>query len=47
MGRDANDANITCFYPSRLLGQPAEGVENYYLALVQPRQVRAVLRVVF
>jgi hypothetical protein len=41
---NAKEADITYFYASRLPGEPAEGVEDYHLHLVEPRQVRASLR---
>ncbi len=37
----SKDADITYFYASRLRGEPAEGVEDYHLHPVEPRQVRA------
>jgi outer membrane receptor protein involved in Fe transport len=44
---DANDADITYFYASRLPGEPAEGVEDRHFHPVEPRQVRVTLRVSF
>ena len=40
-GSDDND--ITYFYASRLLGEPAAGVDDYHLHPVEPRQVRVLL----
>ncbi len=44
---DANDADITYFYPSRLPGEPAEGVEDRHFHPVEPRQVRVSARLSF
>jgi outer membrane receptor protein involved in Fe transport len=41
---DANDADITYFYTSRLRGERSEGVDDYHLHPVEPRQVRASVR---
>ena len=40
---DAQDADITYFYTSRLQGEPAGGVDDYHLHPVEPRQVRVSL----
>ncbi|MBB4087535.1 TonB-dependent receptor [Sphingomonas carotinifaciens] len=44
---DSRDADITYFYASRLPGEPAEGVDDYHLHPVEPRQVRASIRYSF
>ena len=44
---DAKDADITYWYASRLPGEPAEGVEDYHIHPVEPRQVRGTIRVTF
>jgi len=41
---DSKDADITYFYTSRLPGEPAAGVDDFHLHPVEPRQVRAALR---
>lgn len=41
---DAKDADITYFYTSRLKGEASEGVDDYHLHPVEPRQVRVSLR---
>ena len=41
---DAKDNDITYFYTSRLPGEPSEGVDDYHLHPVEPRQVRVSLR---
>ncbi len=43
---DSKDADITYFYASRLAGE-AQGVDDIHLHPVEPRQVRASLRVQF
>ena len=43
---DAKDNDITYFYTSRLQGEPADGVADYHLHPVEPRQVRVSLRLV-
>ena len=43
----ARDSDITYFYASRLPGEPSEGVEDYHLHPVEPRQVRVSLRYSF
>jgi hypothetical protein len=43
----SSDADITYYYPSRLPGEPAEGVEDFHIHPVEPRQVRVGLRVTF
>jgi hypothetical protein len=40
----SKDADITYFYTSRLPGEPAAGVDDFHLHPVEPRQVRAALR---
>jgi outer membrane receptor protein involved in Fe transport len=37
---DARDADITYFYTSRLQGEPSDGVDDYHLHPVEPRQLR-------
>ena len=44
---NSRKADITYFYASRLPGEPEEGVEDYHLHPVEPRQVRASLRYSF
>lgn len=44
---DSKDADITYFYASRLQGEPGEGVEDYHLHPVEPRQVRVSWRYSF
>ena len=44
---DAQDADITYFYASRLPGEAAEGVEDRHIKPVEPRQVRVSLRATF
>lgn len=44
---DSKDSDITYFYASRLSGEPASGVDDYHLHPVEPRQVRASLRIAF
>ncbi len=44
---DARDNDITYFYTSRLQGEPAEGVDDYHLHPVEPRQVRVTGRYIF
>jgi outer membrane receptor protein involved in Fe transport len=44
---DSRDNDITYFYASRLPGEPAEGVEDYHVHPLEPRQVRASVRYVF
>jgi hypothetical protein len=44
---DAEDADITYYYPSRLPGEPSEGVDDFHIHPVEPRQVRAGLRITF
>lgn len=41
---DANDADISYFYASRLRGEPSEGVEDRHIHPVEPRQVRVSLK---
>lgn len=43
----AKDADITYYYASRLTGEPTEGVEDYHIHPVEPRQVRLSLRYSF
>ena len=44
---NSEDNDITYWYASRLPGEPAEGVEDTHIHPVEPRQVRAVVRLVF
>jgi len=37
---DSQDNDIQYFYPSRLAGEPAGGVEDLHLHPVEPRQFR-------
>lgn len=41
---DSRDNDITYFYASRLPGEPAEGVDDYHVHPVEPRELRAGLR---
>ena len=41
---DARDADITYYYPSRLPGEPADGVEDRHIHPVEPRQIRVSIR---
>ncbi len=43
----SSDADITYFYPSRLPGEPAAGVDDYHLHPVEPRQMRVSMRAGF
>jgi hypothetical protein len=38
---DSDDADISYFYPSRLPGEPAEGVEDVHFHPLEPRTLRA------
>ena len=40
----SKDNDITYFYTSRLRGEPADGVDDYHLHPVEPRQFRVSLR---
>jgi outer membrane receptor protein involved in Fe transport len=40
---DTDDNDITYFYPSRLAGEPAEGVDDFHLHPVEPRSLRLTL----
>ena len=44
---DARDPDISYFYASRLPGEPVEGVEDIHFHPVEPRQLRASLRLTF
>jgi hypothetical protein len=44
---DADDADITYFYASRLPGEPDAGVEDVHFHPVEPRQLRASVRLQF
>lgn len=44
---DAREPDISYFYASRLSGEPAGGVEDIHLHPVEPRQLRASLRLLF
>lgn len=44
---DAKDADITYYYASRLQGEASDGVEDYHLHPVEPRQVRLSWRRTF
>lgn len=44
---DSRHNDITYFYPSRLPGEPADGVEDEHLHPVEPRQARISLRWAF
>lgn len=38
---DSNDYDIAYFYPSRLPGEPAQGVEDIHFHILEPRSARA------
>lgn len=40
---DSEDSDIDYFYPSRLLGEPEEGVEDIHLHPVEPRTIRVAV----
>jgi hypothetical protein len=44
---ESHDNDITCFYASRLAGEPGGGVEDDHFHPVEPRQVRAAIRYTF
>jgi hypothetical protein len=44
---NADDSDIDYFYTSRLLGEPADGVDDIHTHPTLPRTLRAVLRVQF
>ncbi len=44
---DARESDISYFYASRLPAEPTDGVEDVHLHPVEPRQVRASLRLAF
>lgn len=44
---DVRDPDISYFYASRLPGEPVDGVEDRHIHSVEPRQVRASLRIGF
>lgn len=44
---DSKEADITYFYGSRMLGEVQEGVDDYHVHPVEPRQVRISLEYVF
>jgi outer membrane receptor protein involved in Fe transport len=44
---DSEDADISYYYPSRLPGEPAEGVDDIHIHPVEPRQVRIGVSVTF
>jgi outer membrane receptor protein involved in Fe transport len=44
---DAKDPDISYFYASRLPGEPAGGVEDRHIHPVEPRQVRATVKLAF
>ena len=44
---DSKANDITYFYRSRLPGEPTEGVEDYHLHPVEPRQARLSVRYIF
>lgn len=44
---DSHAADITYFYASRLPGEPAEGIDDLHIHPVEPRQLRATVRVSF
>lgn len=44
---DVMDPDISYFYSSRLPGEPADGVEDRHIHPVEPRQVRATIKLAF
>ena len=44
---DSDDNDITYFYPSRLPGEAAEGVEDIHYHIIEPRTIRAYLQIRF
>jgi outer membrane receptor protein involved in Fe transport len=42
---NSNDADISYFYPSRLQGEPATGIEDLHFHPVEPRQLRISARI--
>ncbi len=44
---DAKDPDITYWYPSRLTGEPTDGIEDRHIHPVEPRQVRITARLAF
>ena len=44
---DAQDADISYFYASRLPGEPSDGVEDRHIHPVEPRQIRVTARYAF
>ena len=44
---DAQDADITYFYESRLAGEPADGIADRHFHPVEPFQIRGSLRLAF
>lgn len=44
---DAREPDISYFYASRLPGEPAEGIGDIHFHPVEPRQLRASLRLAF
>ncbi|MEP7349913.1 MAG: TonB-dependent receptor [Sphingorhabdus sp.] len=44
---DSEEHDVDYFYPSRLPGEPAEGVEGYNSKIVEPRQIRIGMKRVF
>ena len=44
---DAGHSDVDYFYPSRLPGEPAEGIEDLHLHPTLPRTARVSLRVGF
>ncbi|MEQ1539243.1 MAG: TonB-dependent receptor [Sphingorhabdus sp.] len=44
---NAKDPDISYFYASRLPGEPADGVEDRHIHPVEPRQVRATVKLTF
>ncbi len=44
---DSDDHDVDYFYPSRLAGEPDEGVEDVHYHVFQSRSLRATLRYSF
>lgn len=44
---DSDDHDIDYFYPSRLAGEPSEGIEDNHYKVFEPRHVRAYVGVTF
>jgi hypothetical protein len=47
IGENSFDNDIEYFYPSRLPGEPAEGIEDIHLHPVEPRTLRGYVSIRF